>query len=88
MKGEIFMTEGIENMSKDELIETFKKLDVAQEDLKQVYEEKFGGRIGKEISNDIDISLFHRIRNDLFMIILAKHYIAEKLSSEFNIFMM
>ena len=82
------MTEGIENMSKDELIETFKKLDVAQEDLKQVYEEKFGGRIGKEISNDIDISLFHRIRNDLFMIILAKHYIAEKLSSEFNIFMM
>ena len=82
------MIEGIENMSKEELIETFEKLDVKLKDLKQVYEENFGDKIGKETSDKVDVSLFNLIRNELFAIILAKHCIAKRLSSEFNIFIM
>ena len=56
--------------------------------MRQVYEENFGDKIGKEISDKVDITLFDSIRNELFTIILAKHCIATKLSSDFNIFIM
>lgn len=82
------MTEGIENMSKEELIETFEKLDVKLKELRRVYEENFGDKIGKEISDPVDITVFDSIRNELFTIILAKHCIAKRLSSDFNIFIM
>ena len=82
------MTEQIKNMNKQELIETFKTLDGMQEDLRQIYENEFGDRVGEEITNNIDIQLFQRIENNLIWILLAKHYISDRLSSEFNIFVM
>ena len=82
------MTEQIKNMNKQELIETFKTLETMQEDLRQIYEKEFGDRVGEEITNNIDIQLFERIKNDLNVIVLAKHYISDRLSSEFNIFVM
>ena len=82
------MTEQIKNMNKQELIDTFKTLETIQEDLRQIYEKKFGDRVGEEITNNIDIQLFERIKNDLNVIVLAKHYISDRLSSEFNIFVM
>ena len=84
----MFMTEQIKNMNKQELIDTFKTLETIQEDLRQIYEKEFGDRVGEEISNNIDIQLFERIKNDLNVIVLAKHYISDRLSSEFNIFVM
>ena len=84
----MFMTEQIKNMNKQELIETFKTLETIQEDLRQIYEKEFGDRVGEEITNNIDIKLFERIKNDLNVIVLAKHYISDRLSSEFNIFVM
>ena len=82
------MTEQIKNMNKQELIETFKTLETIQEDLRQIYEKEFGDRVGEEITNNIDIQLFERIKNDLNAIVLAKYYISDRLSSEFNIFVM
>ena len=82
------MTEQIKNMNKQELIETFKTLETIQEDLMQIYEKEFGDRVGEEITNNIDIQLFERIKNDLNAIVLAKYYISDRLSSEFNIFVM
>ena len=82
------MTERIKNMNKQELIETFKTLEAIQEDLRQIYEKEFGDRVGEEITNNIDIQLFERIKNDLNAIVLAKYYISDRLSSEFNIFVM
>ena len=82
------MTEQIKNMNKQELIETFKTLDSMQEDLRQIYEKEFGERVGEELTNDIDIQLFERIENILNGILLAKHYVSDRLSSEFNIFVM
>ena len=82
------MTEQIKSMNKHELIDTFKRLEVIQEDLRQIYEEEFGYRVGEEISNIKDIQLFERIKNNLNGILLAKHYIRNRLSSEFNIFVM
>ena len=82
------MTERIKNMNKQELIETFKTLEAIQEDLRQIYEKEFGDRVGEELTNNIDIQLFERIKNDLNVIVLAKHYISDRLSSEFNIFVM
>ena len=82
------MTEQIKNMNKQELIETFKTLETIQEDLRQIYEKEFGDRVGEEITNNIDIQLFERIKNDLNVIVLAKHYVSDRLSSEFNIFVM
>ena len=82
------MTEQIKNMNKQELIDTFKTLETIQEDLRQIYEKEFGDRVGEEISNNIDIQLFERIKNDLNVIVLAKHDISDRLSSEFNIFVM
>ena len=82
------MTEQIKNMNKQELIETFKTLEDMQEDLRQIYEKEFGERVGEEITNDIDIQLFERIKNLLKGILLAKYYISDRLSSEFNIFVM
>ena len=82
------MTEQIKNMNKQELIDTFKTLETIQEDLRQIYEKEFGDRVGEELTNNIDIQLFERIKNDLNAIVLAKHYISDRLSSEFNIFVM
>ena len=84
----MFMTEQIKNMNKQELIETFKTLETIQEDLRQIYEKEFGDRVGEELTNNIDIQLFERIKNDLNAIVLAKYYISDRLSSEFNIFVM
>ena len=82
------MTEQIKNMNKQELIDTFKELETMQEDLRQIYEKEFGERIGEEITNDIYIQLFEQIKNNLNGIFLAKHYLSDRLSSEFNIFVM
>ena len=82
------MTEQIKNMNKQELIDTFKTLETMQEDLRQIYEKEFGERVGEEITNDIDIQLFERIKNLLKGILLAKYYISDRLSSEFNTFVM
>ena len=82
------MTEQIKNMNKQELIDTFKTLETMQEDLRQIYEKEFGDRVGEEITNNIDIQLFERIKNVLNAIVLAKYYISDRLSSEFNIFVM
>ena len=82
------MTEQIKNMNKQELIDTFKTLDAMQEDLRQIYEKEFGERVGEEITNINDIQLFEQIKNNLEGILLAKHYIRDRLSSEFHIFVM
>ena len=82
------MTEQIKNMNKQELMDTFKTLETMQEDLRQIYEKEFGDRVGEEITNNIDVQLFERIKNNLNAIVLAKHYISDRLSSEFNIFVM
>lgn len=82
------MTEQIKNMDKHELIDTFKALEAMQEDLRQIYEKEFGERVGEEITNIIDIQLFEQINNNLNGILLAKHHIRDRLSSEFNIFVM
>ena len=82
------MTEQIKNMNKHELIDTFKTLETMQEDLRQIYEKEFGERVGEELTNIIDIQLFEQIKNNLIGILLAKHDIKDRLSSEFNIFVM
>lgn len=82
------MTEQIKHMNKRELIDTFKSLETMQEDLRQIYEKEFGERVGEEITNVIDIQLFEQIKNNLNGILLAKHDIRDRLSSEFNIFVM
>ena len=82
------MTKQIENMNKQELIDNFKELETMQEDLRQIYEKEFGDRVGEEITNNIDIQLFERIKDNLDLILLAKHHISDRLSSEFNIFVM
>ena len=84
----MFMSEQIKNMNKHELIDTFKTLETMQEDLRQIYEKEFGKRVGEEIININDIQLFERIKNDLNGILLLKHYVRDRLSSEFNIFIM
>ena len=73
---------------KEKYLDTFKELETMQEDLRQIYEKEFGERIGEEITNDIYIQLFEQIKNNLNGIFLAKHYISDRLSSEFNIFVM
>lgn len=82
------MTEQIKNMNKQELIDTFKTLDAMQEDLRQIYEKEFGERVGEEITNSKDIQLFEQIVNNLYGILVAKRDIRDRLSSEFNIFVM
>ena len=82
------MTEQIKNMNKQELIDNFKELETMQEDLRQIYEKEFGDRVGEEITNNIDIQLFEQIKDNLDLIFLAKHYISDRLSSEFNTFVM
>ena len=82
------MTEQIKNMNKQELIDTFKELETMQEDLRQIYEKEFGDRVGEEITNNIDLQLFERIKDNLDLILLAKHYVSDRLSSEFNTFIM
>ena len=82
------MSEQIKNMNKQELIDAFKTLEAMQEDLRQIYEKEFGERVGEEITNIVDIQLFERIKNNLNGILLAKHDIRDRLSSEFGIFIM
>lgn len=82
------MSEQIKNMNKHELIDAFKTLETMQEDLRQIYEKEFGERVGEEITNIVDIQLFERIKNNLNGILLAKHDIRDRLSSEFGIFIM
>ena len=82
------MTEQIKNMNKQELIDAFKTLESMQEDLRQIYEKEFGERVGEEITNINDIQLFEQIKNNLNGILLAKYDIRDRLSSEFNIFVM
>ena len=53
-----------------------------------VYEKEFGDRVGEEITNNIDLQLFERIKDNLDLILLAKHYVSDRLSSEFNTFVM
>ena len=76
------------DMSMEELLDTYRKLDAKLKELRQVYTENFGDKIGKEVSDPVDITMFDSIRNELFRIILAKQCIATRLSSEFNIFIM
>ena len=82
------MTKQIKNMNKQELIDNFKKLETMQEYLRQIYEKEFGDRVEEEITNINDIQHIERIKNNLALILLAKHYISDRLSSEFNTFVM
>ena len=83
----MFMTkEQIKNMDKDELIDAFRALENLQEDLRQIYEKKFGERIGEELTDISDIEFFKRIKNILYEILLEKHYVKDQLSSKFNTF--
>ena len=83
----MFMTkEQIKNMNKDELIDTFRALENLQEDLRQIYEKKFGERIGEELTDISDIEFFKRIKNILYEILLEKLYVKDQLSSKFNTF--
>ena len=83
----MFMTkEQIKNMNKDELIDTFRALENLQEDLRQIYEKKFGERIGEELTDISDIEFFKRIKNILREILLEKLYVKDQLSSKFNTF--
>lgn len=75
------MTKQIKNMNKEELINTFKTLNVMQEDLRQIYEKEFDDRVGDE-------RLFNQIKNTMSGILLAKLHVSERLSSEFNVFLM
>ena len=85
----MFMTkEQIKNMNKDELIDTFRALENLQEDLRQIYEKKFGERIGEELTDISDIEFFKRIKNILYEILLEKLYVKDQLSSKFNTFVM
>ena len=85
----MFMTkEQIKNMDKDELIDAFRALENLQEDLRQIYEKKFGERIGEELTDISDIEFFKRIKNILYEILLEKLYVTDQLSSKFNTFVM
>ena len=82
------MAKYYKKMNKDELIETLKTLDEMQEDLRQIYKIQFGDRIGEEITDESEIELYNLIENNLSMIILARNSIKERLSLEFNTFIM
>lgn len=83
----MFMTkEQIKNMNKDELIDTFRALENSQEDLRKIYEKKFGEKIGEELTDISDIEFFKRIKNILHEILLEKLYVKDQLSSKFNTF--
>lgn len=82
------MAKYYKKMNKDELIETLKTLDEMQEDLRQIYKIQFGDRIGEEITDESEIKLYNLIENNLSMIILARNCIKERLSLEFNTFIM
>ena len=82
------MTKYYKKMNKDELIETLKTLDEMQEDLRQIYKIQFGDRIGEEITDESEIELYNLIENNLSMMILARNCIKERLSLEFNTFIM
>ena len=89
MKGDIMnMAKYYKKMNKDELIETLSILDDMQEDLRQIYKKQFGDRIGEEITDKSEIELYNLIENNLSMIILARNCIKERLSLDFNTFIM
>ena len=81
------MTKAIENMNKKELIKAFRKLNDLQEDVEKLYKKGFGSRIGEEITDD-ELELINQTKLCLDEIILAKHYINERLYSEFKTFVM
>ena len=80
------MTKYYKKMNRDELIETLKTLDEMQEDLRQMYEKQFGDKIGEEITDESEVKLYNLIENNLSMIVLARNCIKERLSLEFNTF--
>ena len=82
------MAKYYKKMNKDELIETLKTLDEMQEDLRQIYEKQFGDKVGEEITDESEIELYNLIENNLSMIILTRKCIKERLSLEFNMFIM
>ena len=82
------MAKYYKNMNKDELIETLKTLDDMQEDLRQMYEKQFGDKIGEKITDESEVKLYKLIENNLSMIVLARNCIKERLSLEFNTFIM
>ena len=81
-----FGKEQIKNMDKNELIDAFRALENSQEYLRQIYEKKFGKKIGEELTDISDIEFFKRIKNALHEILLEKLYIKDQLSSKFNTF--
>ena len=89
MKGDIMnMAKYYKKMNKDELIETLSILDDMQEDLRQIYKKQFGDRIGETLTDEDEIELYNLIENNLSMIILARNCIKERLSLDFNTFIM
>ena len=82
------MTKYYKKMNKDKLIETLEILDDMQEDLRQIYEKEFGYKIGEPITDEVEVKLYLQIENNLSKIILAKNCIKERLSLEFNTFIM
>lgn len=82
------MTKYYKKMNKDELIKTLETLDNMQEGLRQIYQEEFGDRIGETITDEVEVELYLQIENNLSMIVLARRCIKERLSLEFNTFIM
>lgn len=82
------MTKHYKTMNRNELIETLEILDNMQEDLRQIYEKEFGDKIGETITDEVEVELYLQIENNLSKIILAKNSIKERLSLEFNTFIM
>jgi hypothetical protein len=89
MKGVIMnMNKHYKKMNKYELIKTLEILDDMQEDLRQIYEEEFGDKIGEPITDEVEVELYLQIENNLSKIILARNCIKERLRLEFNTFIM
>ena len=82
------MTKHYKKMNKDELIKALETLDDMQEGLRQIYQEVFGDRIGEAITDEAEVELYNLIENNLSMIVLARNCIKERLSLEFNTFIM
>ena len=53
-----------------------------------MYEKQFGDRIGEDITDESEVKLYNLIENNLSMIVLARKCIKERLSLEFNTFIM
>ena len=82
------MAKCYKNMNKDELIKALETLDDMQEYLRQMYQEEFGDKVGEAITDEAEVELYNLIENNLSMIVLARNCIKERLSLEFNTFIM